>query len=115
MRWCASRRLPVQMPGHPLERNQELLQLHLKGQGHPAGVAAPSQLLCRGPRSPVTQPHLSAVPTAGTEDCARAIKKMQKSACKYLPRQVFPAVQKETRHLLCRAAAFLGPGLGEGH
>lgn len=51
------------------------------------------------------------------------MKNLQMSACKYLPYQVFPASQKEIRHLLRpagRAVAFWGLGLGldtvtEGH
>lgn len=46
--------LSAQTPGHPPERNQELLQLHLKGQAHPAGVATRFQPLCSGTDSPAT-------------------------------------------------------------
>lgn len=56
---AANWHLPAQTQGHSSEQNQELPQLHLKGQGHPAGVAKCSQLLCGGTDSPDMKLHLS--------------------------------------------------------
>lgn len=111
--------LPAPTQGHCSEQNQELPQLHLKGHGHPAGVATCSQLLCGAADSPAMRWHMSAIPTAKRHE--DTIKILQMSSWKYLRYQVFSASQIETGHLLRpagKAVTFWGLGLGtatEGH